>query len=280
MYDTSGANNLTFNATIQNDWAWIISQGYTNSTAYQYHNNKPVVALWGFGFEGRNIGTDYALSTIQALQETATVMGGVPFYWRTGDQDSDPGWLGVYTAFDIISPWSVGRYSDSNSFTTLMNQTQIPDVAYIQQQGLNISYAPVIWPGFSWANLVNDPTTFNIIPRQGGSFYCAQANGIVNSVHPTFIYVAMFDEVNEGTAIFKAVATSANLPNGAKFLYLNIDGGNYPTDRYLTLSGSITLTMRSRMCEEKPCSMSTTCNAKLDEESFMRTVINRTVKAY
>ena len=36
-------------------------------------------------------------------------MGGVPYYWRTGDNDSQEGWLDVYLAFEIISPWSVGR---------------------------------------------------------------------------------------------------------------------------------------------------------------------------
>jgi len=280
MWDTSGANNATFNTTIINDWQWIRSQGYTNSPYYQNHNGKPVATIWGFGFQGRNIQQTNALNTINSLKQTATVMGGVPFYWRTGDHDSDPNWTNVYGAFDVLSPWAVGRYGDNNGFTNLMNQVEIPDVNYIKQQGWKTGYAPVIFPGFSWANLQNTPSDFNAIPRQGGAFFCFQANGILTNVKPLFIYVAMFDEVNEGTAILKGAPAKTDTPVGATFLYLNVDGQTLPSDQYLKLSGGINHAMRTRMCEKNPCSMSTACNAVLDEESFMRTVVNRTFNVY
>jgi len=281
MWDTSGANNNTFNTTMQNDWQWIKSQGYVDSPYYQHHNGKPVATIWGFGFQGRNIQQTPALNTINWLKQSpATVMGGVPYYWRTGDRDSDPGWTQVYGSFDVLSPWAVGRYSDQNGFTNLMNQVEIPDVNYIKQQGWNTGYAPVIFPGFSWANLQNTPSDYNSIPRQGGSFFCFQANGILNQVKPLFIYVAMFDEVNESTAILKAASAKTDLPVGATFLYLNVDGQTLSSDHYLKLSGGINHAMRSRMCERNPCSMSTACNALLDEQSFMNTVINRTFNVY
>jgi hypothetical protein len=280
MYDTSGANNATFDTTIQKDWQWIKDQGYLDSPYYQYHNSRPVVTIWGFGFQGRNIQQTPALNLIKWLRAfPSTPMGGVPYYWRTGDHDSDPGWNDVYSAFEILSPWAVGRYSDQNSFTNLLNTVEIPDMQYIKQQGWNTDYAPVIWPGFSWANLQNTPSDYNAIPRQGGSFYCFQANGVLG-IKPLFVYVAMFDEVNESTAILKAASAKTDTPVGATFLYLNVDGQNLPSDHYLTLSGGINHAMRSRMCENKQCTASMACNALLDEESFRNTVINRTFNVY
>lgn len=46
------------------------------------------------------------------------------------------------------------------------------------------------------------------------------------------LYVAMFDEVNEGTAIFKC---SDNPPVSKVALFINLDGR--PSDQYLWLTG-------------------------------------------
>ncbi len=65
-----------------------------------------------------------------------------------------------------------------------------------------------------------------------------------------FMYVAMFDEVDEGTAMYKMVETTDGLPLGADQVPLNEDGYDLPSDWYLQvgteiqkmLEGSITLT--------------------------------------
>jgi len=265
---------------IQNDWQWIKSQGFLDSPYYQYHNDRPVVVIWGFGFQGRNIQPNNALDLIKWLRAFPTTpMGGVPFYWRTGDHDSDPGWNSVYSAFEILSPWSVGRYSDQTGFDNLLNSVEIPDMQYIKANNWSVDYAPVIWPGFSWANLQNTASDYNAIPRQGGAFYCYQATKILG-INPLFIYVAMFDEVNESTAILKAAPTKNDTPNGARFLYLDVDGISVPSDKYLTLSGSINHAMRTKMCQNKECTMSMACNAQFNEEAFRNTIINRTFNVY
>ena len=45
----------------------------------------------------------------------ATLVGGVPAYWRTLERDSKPAreWADVYRAFDVLSPWAVGRFGDA-----------------------------------------------------------------------------------------------------------------------------------------------------------------------
>jgi hypothetical protein len=67
-------------------------------------------------------------------------------------------------------------------------------------------YLPVVFPGFSWNNLKKNPKDFNSIPRLGGKFLWEQYVQ-AKKIGATMIYQAMFDEVNEGTAIFKCTNT-------------------------------------------------------------------------
>jgi len=239
MYDISGADPNTWNTTLINDWQWITQQGILNSPYYQHHNTRPVVCIWGLGFSGRTFKVNTALNLIHYFRNNLQTvpMGGVPYYWRTGDHDSDPGWMSVYQSFEILQPWAVGRYGDNTSFDSCLQNIAKPDVQYIKSN-FHADYNPVIFPGFSWTNLQNSPSAFNQIPRQGGSFFSHQVAGVL-TLSPLFVYVAMFDEVNEGTAIFKAVSNQTQTPVGAKFLYLNVDGGNVASDHYLTLAGKI-----------------------------------------
>lgn len=66
---------------------------------------------------------------------------------------------------------------------------------------LGIDYAPVIWPGTSADHLNggNKPADLDYFPRYNGTFYEMQATSAM-TLDPTFIFTAMFDEVNEGKA--------------------------------------------------------------------------------
>jgi hypothetical protein len=50
------------------------------------------------------------------------------------------------------------------------------------------------------------------------------------------IYCAMFDEVDEGTAMFKLAPTQAQLPVEGTFVPLDADGVTLPSDWYLRLA--------------------------------------------
>lgn len=235
MYDISGQPTNTLVSRLTNDWLYLVNtQRVTSSPRYLRHNGKPVVAIWGFGFSGRSDTPAQATAAINFFKAAGcTVMGGLPTYWRTlnNDAQTNAAWAGVFRSFDVISPWSVGRYGDLAGADNFAANLIEPDLAEAVLNGRD--YMPVIWPGFSWKNLNNGP--LNQIPRNGGSFYWRQAyNAIATGC--TMIYGAMFDEVDEGTAMFKLAPTPAELPAQGTFVPLNIDGLNLPSDWYLRLA--------------------------------------------
>jgi hypothetical protein len=235
MYDISGYSTNTLVGKLTNDWLYLVNtQRVTNSSAYLHHHGKPVVAIWGFGFSGRSDTPQQAQQTIDWFKAAGcTVMGGLPTHWRTltGDAQTNAAWANVFRSFDVISPWSVGRYGNNSGADSFRVNQIVPDLADCTSHG--IDYLPVIFPGFSWTNLNSGP--FNQIPRNGGSFYWRQAYNAVRS-GCTMVYGAMFDEVDEGTAMYKCAPTAAQLPAQGTFVPLNVDGYNLGSDWYLRLA--------------------------------------------
>ena len=73
------------------------------------------------------------------------VIGGVPTYWRQGINDSRPGFLDVYHAFNMISPWMVGRTGDLAGLDSFYNNVNVADQADCNANG--IDYQPCVMPG-------------------------------------------------------------------------------------------------------------------------------------
>ena len=243
MYDLSGVpDDGAMYAKIIADWEYLVdTYNILNKPEYVKQNGKPVVAIWGIGFINRGLTTatskaiiDY-FKTNAAPKYRAYIMGGVPEGWstRTGASETGVGWTDVYNSLDMISPWSVGRYINNSEADDFKNSNIVPDLAACNK--INKDYMPVIWPGFSWRNLNNK--TLNQIKRNGGQFYWRQAYNAVQA-GVKFIYVAMFDEVDEATAMFKITETKAKLPVEAndRLVSLDSDGVNLPSDWYLKLA--------------------------------------------
>ncbi|MDB5151781.1 MAG: xylosidase [Mucilaginibacter sp.] len=97
-----------------------------------------------------------------------------------------------------------------------------------------VDYLPCVYPGFSWYNLgkteFGGMPPLGQIPRQKGKFYWDQISTAVKA-GASRLYVAMFDEIDEGTAIFKCT----NTPPSGSFKLLDYEG--MPTDHYLWLTG-------------------------------------------
>lgn len=245
MYDVTGSNAATVIHDLQADWTHLVDDlRVTQSPRYLRHKGKPLLAIWGLGFINNNTAAVQAREIIRYFKTDAasryqvTLMGGVPSGWRTLDSDSktDHTWTDVYRSFDVLSPWSVGRFKDNKSADDFRRRRMLPDRAETSRLGIN--YMPVVFPGFSFRNGSNGENALNEIPRRGGDFWWHQLHNAI-SAGCTMIYGAMFDEVDEGTAMFKLVADEKNLPTQAqkRLVHLNIDGRPLRSDTYLWIGG-------------------------------------------
>jgi hypothetical protein len=237
MYDLSGMKPENY-ADVINDWKQLVKKYHFNNkdscATYLFHRNKPLVAVWGAGFnDKRKYGLKEVEKIIDFLKNDpeyggCSVLLGVPTWWRElkFDTEDDPMLHTVIRKVDIVQPWFVGRYNEQ---TYPHYQQRIrDDLAWCKKNGLD--YVPVVYPGFSWQNMrPNDP--FDAIPRNKGKFFWQQLTGAIDA-GAKMLYVAMFDEIDEGTAIFKC---AKEVPVGAsRFVPYEKE---IPSDHYLWLAG-------------------------------------------
>jgi hypothetical protein len=206
-----------------------------------HHEGKPVVAVWGIGFRDDR---RYSLNECQALvkwlkEDDCTVMLGVPSWWREGKRDAvdDPMLHQIVKQADIVSPWTVGRYGTPEQAADHARRVWQPDLAWCKRQELD--FLPVVFPGFSWHNLHGGK--LDQIPRLQGRFLWAQMVA-AKQIGCEMIYVAMFDEVDEGTAIFKC---TNDPPVGEGVSFLSYHG--LPSDHYLRLVGHAARMLRGEV---------------------------------
>lgn len=241
MYDLSGMRQGQMER-LKNDWKELNEKMHiTEDPAYLRHKGKPVVAVWGFGFnDGRKYTLQEGLDLVSFLKSTpaggCTVMLGVPTYWRTLERDAvaDKTLHELILKADLVSPWTVGRYRTPEDAATYARKTVADDVAWCKAKDKD--YLPVVFPGFSWHNQ-NPRGQFNQIPRLGGKFLWSQY-AAVKKAGATMVYQAMFDEVDEGTAIYKC---TNNVPVGES-KFLTYEG--LPSDHYLKVVGAASQMIR------------------------------------
>jgi hypothetical protein len=130
---------------------------------------------------------------------------------------------------DIVHPWTPMRYRNLAGVDKHKLEKTIKDKQWCDAN--NLLYMPVVFPGFSTGNLKDKPENFDIVPRLKGDFLWRQIYNAISADIKT-IYVAMFDEIDEGTAIFKV---SNNPPVGATN-FISYEEG-VPSDYYLWLTG-------------------------------------------
>ncbi|HAV76721.1 MAG TPA: hypothetical protein DCX53_05130, partial [Anaerolineae bacterium] len=250
MYDISGMDSTTLIEEVEHDWKYLTNiLKVTESPAYLRHDGKPVLAIWGLGFNGRPGTPGQAMELVNFFKNNdeqkyeVTLMGGVPTWWRELKNDSltDPAWADYYCALDVISPWTVGRYS-TDSEVDQYRSVMEADMKRVAECGAQ--YMPVVFPGTAFHNDSGSP--FNSTPRRGGELYWRQVHNAV-SIGVPMIYNAMFDEVDEGTAMYKIAATKNDQPAGVDLISMDTDGVKLPNDWYLRLAGAATKMLRGEI---------------------------------
>ena len=263
MYDLSGLRRTGEDcSSIIEDWKFLVDElkvtNQEGTQTYLHHNGKPLVAIWGVGFPDRpynirNIGLERLIDFLHNDPEYGgcAVMLGVPTFWRDLNADclNEPYLHDLIRMADIVMPWMVQRFTpllhnDMDRYRDII----ISDMKWCKEA--KVDYVPCVCPGFSWHNLSrfefpNDIKPVGSIPRQGGRFYWQQM-ATAMTAGAEMIYVAMFDEVNEGTAIFKC---SDNPPVSEIAKFVDMDGR--PSDWYLWLTGEAAKMLR----KEKPITL-------------------------
>ncbi len=214
---------------IKADWVHLVDDmGVTGSDRYLNHRGLPLVALWGYTVR-EEATVDQLVELIDWFKNNpdpkyrASLLLGVTWNWY----DQSAAWLNAFKDVEVISPWFSGN--------TDYNRGQ----AWCDEN--NVDFLPVVHPGFSWHNLYGE--TKNATPRDGGNYFWDEVTEVV-SMNAKSVYIAMFDEVDEGTAMFKLAENDNMIPKEGYWLPLDEDGYTLPSDWYLRAAGLATEVVR------------------------------------
>jgi hypothetical protein len=244
MWDMSGFGPRNTKAEVYNviinNWKRMVDEGVTTDPRYMHQNGKPVLLIWGF-FPSRPASQpDYMNPIIDFLQTpgkyAATLVSGVDPTWR---KTGTPEFQAMLMRMPGLQPWSVGRaIKDPATGYKIQNTTLwADDIAKCKENG--VTFQPVFNSGTHIAGPPPIPPAVPIVPRRTGNylweqFIAAQKTGVINSA-----FVAMFDEINEGTQLYKVT----NKPP-VQFPFLTYDGAT--SDYYLRLVGEGSKMLKTR----------------------------------
>lgn len=232
-YDLSGMPTERIFEVLTRDWKKLVDEEkFTSDPRYLHEGGLPVVQIFGFYYKNAHNAMTAELGNqlIDFFQKPgpyrAYLVGGGDWNWR---RNPDPAWQAMYRKFDAYAPWNVGNtQKDSHGVKRAATSYWAEDQREMQSHGK--VWMPVVYPGFSWDNLQRKPAGSTEIARRRGQFYWEQFVALAK-LKSACVYVAMFDEVDEGTAIFKVTDAP---PTQAHF----VGTGGVPSDWYLRLTGA------------------------------------------
>jgi len=215
------------------DWKKMVDEKITADPRYVHEGGLPVVQIWGFYYHNDNNGmTAEVANKLIDFFETpgpyqALLVGGGDWTWRT---NPDPEWQKVFHRFKVYVPWNVGNYSiDKTGVSRASMGSWKKDKQQCDSQGT--LWIPVVFPAVSCNNLKHEPWGKHTTPRRGGNFLWEQFHTLSTMGGIDTVYLAMFDEMDEGTAILKVTNTP---PTQAHFLTYE----GLPSDWYMRLVGT------------------------------------------
>ena len=238
-YDLNGTD-ADILKRLQTDWVYEIEQirALTSSPNYATVNGKPVVEMWGVGY---NMATSAQCAQLISFFKSrgCYVIGGVPNDWRTSP---GPGFGPVFTSLNAVSPWTVGVYNTIAGANNYMTNNMVPDKNYCTGNGMD--YLPVVFAGA--ANWVNGDYTLSQTSREGGKYFWQQ---ILNAKTQglTAVYIAMLDEFEESTNIINGAVDYFDIPTDQYFETFAKDGVWTSSDYYLRLAGRASKTLRGEV---------------------------------
>jgi hypothetical protein len=213
------------------DWKKLVDDKVTADPRYLHEGGLPVVQIWGYYYKNDNnyMTAEAGNKLIDFFSAPgpyhAVLAGGGDWGWR---KIADPEWQKMVRRFKVWSPWNVGnRRFDAQGVQHANTRTWAEDKQACDRSGT--FWLPVVYAGFSWNNLKGKPWESTTFPRRKGNFLWEQFHELSKMGVDT-VYLAMFDEMDEGTAILKVTNTP---PVQARFLTYE----GMPSDWYMRLVG-------------------------------------------
>jgi autotransporter-associated beta strand protein len=218
-YDVSSLQDATVAAKLQADWEWLTTQfDILNDPRYVHEDGKPVVFIWGLAVPDRGFSVASANAVVDYFKgQGVHVIGGLPNVWNT----LSAAWKTHIEKYDGVLVWQ-------NQSTS--------DAAFFRNRGQD--FYPHIWPGFSWANLKKQPATppIEYTDRAGGQFYWNKGRDWINAGGADSLFIGMFDEYDEGTAIMP-MSDDPPDPSAAYGRFLTNQGK--PSDWWMMLTDEL-----------------------------------------
>jgi hypothetical protein len=243
-FDISGiATDRTFDV-LTREWRRLVDTGVTSDDRYVHQGGKPVIQVWGYYRRpGHSPMTPELADRLRDFFRapgpySAYLVGGGDWDWR---RHPEPAFKATIGQLDAYAPWNVGNSSRDAKGTRHANMSYWAEDKR-ECERLGIQWLPVVYPGFAWTNLKGPSAARSTLPRDGGRFLWEQFHELAK-LGADSAFVAMFDEVDEGTAIFKVTSSP---PTQAHFEGYE----NLPSDWYLRLVGEGTKMLR----KERPVS--------------------------
>ena len=208
---------------------------------YLYQNGKPLIALVSFAQADMAYNMTQCRRVVELLQaEGYSVMIGVPTFWRDGGPDSPytNELLSMISTLhpDVLMPWYTGRFDYKGEKHTYKSSSTVTsfeafkdrikaDAQWCKNAG--VLFAPNCFPGFDWSHQKPASIPYD---RYRGDFFWSQAYYEIVEAGVHSFYIGMYDEIDEGTQIFKVLRKSdapSNLGDGS--FYVKYDNGTYST---------------------------------------------------
>ncbi|WNG17263.1 glycoside hydrolase family 71/99-like protein [Cystobacter fuscus] len=236
-YDMTGTPESELVSTITRDWHYLVDTlKLTSDSRYLHHNGLPVVGIFGFFRDRFSPATAHAILDIfkGPGPYQAFVEGAGAWYWNIEPYPEE--WKQVIYRMGAWQPWNTGN-SGSNPGDVPNSSYWAADQAALAARG--VMYVPQLYPGssdFNRSGKVWDPSADN---RQSGAFLWSQVARAA-SIGASSVFLGMFDEIDEGTQIFKVSSTP---PTQAHFR----DNQGLPSDAYLCFTGQATKMIRGEI---------------------------------
>lgn len=200
---------------VTDDWKYLVDTCHiTSDSRYAHEGSKPVIAIYGLAHTSKsNLTVDMANSIVDFFKSDPQygghyVLGSLPTDWYYGSYA--PEWYAHFDKYDGIETWM-----DKSEYWA-------SEIAYCSSRG--IDYYGHIKPGFSWAhmkNLAPDDTSYQ--DREDGQLFWDRVYGL-ESLGVTRIFIGMFDEYDESTAIIPMTDDHPNSRSSTQGRFLDNQG--------------------------------------------------------